>query len=295
MVKWQGRRESENVEDRRGSTAAGAGAAGLLIPLLQFVVRRFGMRGVLVLGVVGAGLFFAGVNPLGLLGGGAGGGRQAPPADDEASHFIAVVLAETENVWSRVFSAAGSQYPEPTLVRFSGAVQSGCGYATSGTGPFYCPADQKLYLDTDFFRELSQRFGAPGDFAAAYVIAHEVGHHIQTVTGISDQVRTAQQRAQGESEANRYQVMMELQADCYAGVWAHNAAKYSDFLDDGDIQEGLKAAESIGDDTLQQNAGQRVQPEKFTHGTSEQRQRWFTVGYRIGDVDSCDTFNASRL
>lgn len=293
MVKWQGRRQSRNVEDRRG--AAAAGGAGILLMLLRLIIGRFGIRGLLLVGVIGVGLYMAGVNPMALLQGGVGGQQQAEPIDDESSQFVRAVLAETEDVWSRLFEEAGSDYPEPTLVMFSGNTQSGCGFASSGTGPFYCPADQKLYLDVGFFRELAQRFGAPGDFAAAYVIAHEVGHHVQTVTGISNQVRTAQQRAQGEAEANAYQVMMELQADCYAGVWAHYADRMGQFLDEGDIAEGLKAAEVIGDDALQRGAGQEVQPEKFTHGSSAQRQRWFTEGYRTGSVDACDTFNAQSL
>ena len=293
MVKWQGRRQSRNVEDRRG--AAAAGGAGIILMLLRLIIGRFGIRGMLFLGVIGVGLFMAGVNPMQLLQGGAGGQQQAEPVDDETSQFVRVILAETEDVWSQLFSGSGSDYPEPTLVMFSGQVQSGCGFASAATGPFYCPADQKLYLDASFFKELKQRFNVPGDFPGAYVIAHEIGHHVQTVTGISKQVRTAQQRARGESEANAYQVMMELQADCYAGVWAYHAARYSDFLDEGDIAEGLRAAEAIGDDALQRSAGQTVRPEKFTHGTSQQRQRWFTQGYRPGDAAQCDTFSAASL
>ncbi|WP_434056908.1 KPN_02809 family neutral zinc metallopeptidase [Hyphococcus aureus] len=292
-MKWQGRRQSRNVEDRRG--AAAAGGAGILLMLLRLIIGRFGIRGLLFVGVIGVGLYMAGVNPMALLQGGGVGQQQAEPIDDESSQFVRAVLAETEDVWSRLFEEAGSDYPEPTLVMFTGNTQSGCGFASSGTGPFYCPADQKLYLDVGFFRELAQRFGAPGDFAAAYVIAHEVGHHVQTVTGISNQVRTAQQRARGEAEANAYQVMMELQADCYAGVWAHYADRMGQFLDAGDIAEGLKAAEVIGDDALQRGAGQEVKPEKFTHGSSAQRQRWFTQGYRSGSVDACDTFNTQDL
>lgn len=293
MVKWRGRRESRNVEDRRG--AAAAGGAGILIMLVRFIIGRFGIRGLLILGVVGVGLYLAGANPIALLQGQPATQQAAAPINDETSQFVRVVLAETEDVWSREFQVAGSDYPEPTLVMFSGSVSSACGYASAASGPFYCPADRKLYLDASFFEELAQRFGAPGDFAAAYVIAHEVGHHIQTVTGISNQVRTAQQRARGEGEANALQVRMELQADCYSGVWAHHADRTSGLLDDGDIEEGLRAAEAIGDDTLQRNAGRRVTPESFTHGTSAQRQRWFINGYRSGDVDACDTFSASAL
>lgn len=293
MVKWRGRRESRNVEDRRGAAAAAGG--GILIMLVRFIIGRFGIRGLFMLGVVGVGLYLAGANPIALLQGQPAQQQAAAPIDDETSQFVRVVLAETEDVWSREFQAAGSDYPEPTLVMFSGSVSSACGYASAASGPFYCPADRKLYLDASFFEELAQRFGAPGDFAAAYVIAHEVGHHIQTVTGISNQVRTAQQRARGDGEANALQVRMELQADCYSGVWAHHADRTSGLLDEGDIEEGLRAAEAIGDDTLQRNAGRRVTPESFTHGTSAQRQRWFINGYRSGDVDVCDTFSASAL
>ncbi|MEM9619897.1 MAG: neutral zinc metallopeptidase [Pseudomonadota bacterium] len=292
-MKWRGRRESRNVEDRRGAAAAAGG--GILIMLVRFIIGRFGIRGLFMLGVVGVGLYLAGANPIALLQGQPAQQQAAAPIDDETSQFVRVVLAETEDVWSREFQAAGSDYPEPTLVMFSGSVSSACGYASAASGPFYCPADRKLYLDASFFEELAQRFGAPGDFAAAYVIAHEVGHHIQTVTGISNQVRTAQQRARGDGEANALQVRMELQADCYSGVWAHHADRTSGLLDEGDIEEGLRAAEAIGDDTLQRNAGRRVTPESFTHGTSAQRQRWFINGYRSGDVDVCDTFSASAL
>lgn len=293
MVKWQGRRQSENVEDRRGA-AGGGGGAEILLLLVRLIASRFGIGGLLVVAVIGAALMLAGVDPLRLS---EGGPATAPsqPIDDETSQFVRVILAETEDAWSRIFAADGADYPEPALVMFTSGVNSACGYASSATGPFYCPADRKLYLDESFFQELKQRFNVPGDFPAAYVIAHEVGHHVQTVTGISDLVGAAQQRAKGEAEANAYQVMMELQADCFAGVWAHHADRYSDFLDDGDIEEGLRAAAAIGDDTLQRSAGRKVRPESFTHGTSEQRQRWFTAGYRTGDVNSCDTFNASSL
>ncbi len=294
MVKWRGRRESRNVDDRRRAAAAAGGGAGLLFALVRMVVGRFGIRGLVVLGVVAAGMYVVGVNPLGMMQGGAPTTQSAEPIDDETSSFIRVILAETEDVWNRQFAAAGSDYPEPTLVMFSRSVSSACGSASSAAGPFYCPADRKVYLDASFFQELADRFGAPGDFAAAYVIAHEVGHHIQTVTGTSSEVRAAQQRAQGQGEANALQVRMELQADCYAGVWAHYADR-TNFLDEGDIEEGLRAAAAIGDDTLQRNAGRRVTPESFTHGTSEQRQEWFSAGYRSGDVNACDTFSSRAL
>lgn len=293
MVKWRGRRQSKNVEDRRGASAAGG--AGILIMLIRFIVGRFGIRGIVLLGIVGAGLYFAGVNPMTLLQQQTAPPQAAAPADDDTSQFIRVILAETEEVWSQQFQLVGQDYPEPTLVLFSGGVNSACGYASSAVGPFYCPGDQKLYLDTGFFAELAQRFGAPGDFAAAYVIAHEVGHHIQTVSGTSAQVRAAQQGARSEAESNEIQVRMELQADCYSGIWAHHADRTSGILDEGDIEEGLRAAEAIGDDTLQRNAGRRVTPESFTHGTSAQRQEWFVRGYRTGEVGSCDTFSTQQL
>lgn len=289
MVKWRGREGSKNVEDRRGVGAA-AGMSGLAVLAIRFVMSRWGLGGVAVL-VAG---FFAlqavGINPMALLSGQpASGSRELSAADQEAGQFVGVVLAETEATWSDFFARSGQDYPEPKLVMFSSQIESACGYASAAAGPFYCPADQKVYLDTNFFAELSQRFGAPGDFAAAYVVAHEVGHHVQTITGVSDQVRQAQARASQE-EGNALQVRMELQADCYAGVWAHQAQKQRDFLEPGDIEEGLMAAAAIGDDTLQRNAGRRVTPESFTHGTSEQRQQWFSRGYQNGDPNACDTF-----
>jgi hypothetical protein len=293
MVKWRGREGSRNVEDRRGAAAAGLG--GLAIFIIRFVLSRWGIGGLVVL----VGGFFAlqalGINPLALLNGQpATGPAELTEADKEAGDFTSVILAETENVWAQEFAAAGSQYVPPTLVLYTGQTQTACGFGSAAAGPFYCPGDQKVYLDTSFFVDLKQRFGADGDFAAAYVIAHEVGHHVQTITGISDQVRQAQSRA-GQEEQNRLQVMMELQADCYAGVWANKADRMSGLLDEGDIEEGLDAATAIGDDTLQKNAGRRVTPESFTHGSSEQRVRWFTIGARGGDVGQCDTFNAPSL
>jgi len=292
MVKWRGRRQSKNVEDRRG--AAAAGGAGIIFMLLRFIVGRFGIRGVLLIGLVGIGLYFAGVNPIALLQGQLPSQQTAEPIDDEASQFVRSILAETEDVWTQIFAEQGAEYSPPKLVMFSGNVSSACGYASSAAGPFYCPLDRKVYLDVSFFRELSTRFGAPGDFAAAYVIAHEVGHHVQTLLGISKQVREAKARASRE-EANLLQVRMELQADCYSGVWANRADRLSDYLESGDIEEGLRAAAAVGDDTIQRNAGRRVTPESFTHGSSEQRQRWFTTGYRSGDMNACDTFNTDRL
>jgi predicted metalloprotease len=212
------------------------------------------------------------------------------PTNDPAAEFVSVVLGDTEETWNRIFQSAGRQYQEPVLVLFEGQVQSACGGASAASGPFYCPADQKVYLDLSFFRELDQRFGAPGDFAAAYVIAHEVGHHVQTLLGVSRSVRE-QQQSQSRGAANQLSVAMELQADCLAGVWGHHANR-KQLLDQGDVEEGLKAAAAIGDDRLTKG---RVSPDSFTHGTSEQRARWLRQGLSSGDINSCDTFRSSTF
>ncbi len=293
MVKWRGRRESTNVEDARGAATVAGG--GLIIMLLRLIVGRFGIRGIVFLAVGFFALTAIGVNPMALLSGQSGAppsGQQTAANDDEYK-FVAVILAETEDTWGRIFQSAGQQYQAPALKLFTGQVNTACGFASSASGPFYCPADQKVYLDTSFFGELSQRFGAPGDFAGAYVIAHEVGHHVQTITGTSAEVRQAQSRA-SKVDQNALQVRMELQADCYAGIWAHDARR-TDILDPGDIEEGLRAAAAIGDDALQRQAGRKVQPHTFTHGSSEQRMRWFQTGYSTGDVNRCDTFQTSSL
>jgi uncharacterized protein len=286
-------RGSSNIENQRGLGGRGfGGGVGGLLPLL-LMGRGMGLGGVALVVIL---LFVFGGN---MFGGGTGAvgpqqqvGRQAAPAAAGATdQFVARVLQTTEQTWSEIFAQSGQDYPEPTLVLYSDIGQSGCGTAQAAVGPFYCPADRKIYLDTSFFDELSRRFGAPGDFAAAYVIAHEVGHHVQTVTGISDQVRQAQSRA-SETEANAIQVRMELQADCYAGLWGRDNAQR---LEPGDIQEALRAAEAIGDDTLQRQAQGRVVPDSFTHGTSEQRMRWFMTGYETGSIEACDTFRARQL
>lgn len=284
-------RGSNNVERQQGMGGGGGGLGGLL-PLL-FMGKGLGLGGIVLLVVLA---FVFGINPFG------GGGTaprqpvgqqvgQASPDTAAADQFVGRVLETTETTWSKIFEAEGQDYPEPTLVLYDGAGQSGCGAAQAATGPFYCPADQKVYLDTSFFDELSRRFGAPGDFAAAYVIAHEVGHHVQTITGISDQVRKAQAQG-GERAANQLQVRMELQADCYAGLWGRDNAQR---LEPGDLQEAMRAAEAIGDDTLQRQSQGRVVPDSFTHGSSEQRMRWFMTGYEKGSVAACDTFNAQTL
>ena len=278
-MRWQSGRRSSNVEDRRGG-------------------KRYAGRtstlgcGSIILVIVLSALF--GQNPLTLLQqlGGTETSVQLPSdataGQDEAAEFVSVVLGYTEDTWNGIFAASNSTYREPVLVLYEGAVQSACGYNTSATGPFYCPGDMKLYIDLSFMREL-QRMGASGDFAMAYVIAHEVGHHVQTLTGVSSQVRQAQRRSSRE-QANRLSVMMELQADCYAGVWAHHTERMNRVLEEGDIEEGLRAAAAVGDDRLQQMAGQRVQPESFTHGTSQQRMQWFRTGLQTGNVESCNTF-----
>jgi predicted metalloprotease len=213
-----------------------------------------------------------------------------PAEEQELADFVSIVLADTEVTWNSIFADEGlGDYREPTLVLFSGAVESGCGYAESAVGPFYCPLDENVYIDLSFYRDLRDRFGAPGDFAQAYVIAHEVGHHVQNQLGIMEQVQTAQQQAASDSEANRLSVMLELQADCLAGVWAYHAEETRDVLEAGDVEEGLNAASAIGDDRLTQG---RVSPDSFTHGSSAQRVNWFNTGLQSGDIDSCNTFEA---
>ena len=292
-------RESSNVEDMRGQ-GGGGGFPGMGGGGLSFGGGKMGCGGIVV--VIVLALIF-GVNPLTLLGGGGGGGQVSAPQQQigqpEASgvparsktdmdRFVSRVLASTEDTWSAIFqSELGRPYRAPKLVLFTEGTTSACGNAESAMGPFYCPADQKVYLDQSFFDELSRRFGAPGDFAAAYVIAHEVGHHIQTLLGISDQVQAAQQRA-SKTQGNAIQVRMELQADCLAGVWAKaNATK----LEPGDVEEAMRAAQAIGDDTLQRAAQGVVVPESFTHGSSAQRTEWFMRGLKKGTIAACDTFS----
>ena len=238
-------------------------------------------------------IWLLGGNPLQFLGTGGGGGEapvgDTPPPTDETGQFLSAVLAMTEDVWTEQFAASGSQYVPPTMVLFSGAVQSACGYSSAATGPFYCPNDQSLYLDTSFFEELA-RMGGPGDFAQAYVIGHEVGHHVQNLVGALESAHGQQRSARSQAEANRIQVLVELQADCYAGVWAHHANRRQQVLEPGDVQEGLAAAAAIGDDRLAREAGRAAVPESFTHGTSEQRQQWLGTGLDLGDASACDTF-----
>ena len=298
-MRWDDYRQSDNVFDRRGEggrTLGGGGGGGLAIGfmLLRFIFSRFGIGGV----VIAIGGFFLlsmlGINPL--AGGGqmASGGGSAASVNRAYDAEISTILATTEDVWNDQFARNGlGDYPEPELNLFAGGITTqGCGFASSAVGPFYCPADREIYIDTQFFDQLNRQLGAPGDFARAYVIAHEVGHHIQTVTGISDEVRRAQARAGSRAQQNEYSVRLELMADCLAGVWARNAQDLRGFsLEEGDLQEGLRAANAIGDDTLQRNAGRRVSPDSFTHGTSEQRQRWLSRGFEAGDMAACDTLN----
>ena len=289
-MRLEDQRASQNVEDRRGMRAAGGRMGGGL-----------GLGTIVIVLLIS---WVTGTNPLTLFqlaGGLSGGGASAPveqgrtgaPTDDPQAIFAARVLGSTEDAWSRVFQAAGERYQPPTLVLFDETVQSACGTNSSAVGPFYCPADQKLYIDLTFFRQLDEQFGAPGDFAQAYVVAHEVGHHIQTLTGISEKVNAARQRA-SEVEGNRLSGLQELQADCFAGVWANHASDRN-LLQEGDVEEGLRAAAAIGDDVLQKRGQGRVSPESWTHGSSEQRVTWLRRGMSEGTVDACDTFGqASR-
>ena len=280
-------RRSENIEDLRGQSPRGGGGG-----------MRFGLVGTLV--ALAAAWFF-GIDPRMVLGLMQAGEQLAPASQtqvqpgtptDAAGGFVAAVLGDTEETWGEIFRAGGAQYPPPNLVLFSDAVRSGCGMANSGAGPFYCPADQKVYIDLAFYRELETRFRAPGDFAQAYVLAHEVGHHVQTVLGTSAKVRAAQARA-SQAEQNQLQVMMELQADCYAGIWAHHANRSRQILETGDLEEALGAAAAVGDDTLQKRMQGYVQPESFTHGSAQQRMSWFKRGLDAGTLQACDTFSSA--
>ena len=282
--------ESSHYEVQDGRGGGGGGLGGGLGMLLPLVASRFGCGGIAVLLII---MVVMGGNPLALLGG--GGGQQVqterPPAGEltDVQRISLKVLGSTERRWTDIFKAEGQQYPAPTLVFYSQNGQSGCGAAQSAMGPFYCPADQRIYIDTDFFNEMKTRFNAPGDFPIGYIIAHEVGHHIQTITGEADRIRKAQQRA-SEADGNALQVKMELQADCYAGVWA---ARDTNLMEPGDLEEGMRAAQAIGDDTLQKAAGRRPVPESFTHGSSAQRMEWLRKGLSTGDPAQCDTFKGA--
>ena len=290
-MKWEGNRESDNVEDRRGS------GGGFPLP----GGRGIGI-GTIVIALLGGWLL--GVNPLTLLGLLSGGGvppaqvqqapAQRPPADDRLARFVSTVLADTEDVWQGLFRQSNGQYQNPRLVLFRGATPTACGTGQAAMGPFYCPADQKVYIDLEFYETLKNRLGAPGDFAQAYVIAHEVGHHVQNQLGISGKVDQMRGRV-SKVEYNQLSVRLELQADCFAGVWAHHAQSARQILEQGDVEEAMNAAAKIGDDALQRAQGGAVVPDSFTHGTSAQRQRWFHNGLQNGSVKACDTFAARSL
>ncbi|MGB5453110.1 MAG: neutral zinc metallopeptidase [Sedimenticolaceae bacterium] len=306
-MRWKGRRQSSNIEDRRSSSAGGLGSLGQggggLLRLLPAVFRMLGMKGTIVVVLaLGAYSYFSGGGLGGLLGGLEGAGVQtsqtAPKGkveqtaqEKELVDFVGVVLADTEETWNAVFEAQGQSYREPRLVLYRGAVNSACGLGQAAMGPFYCPGDQKVYLDLGFFDDLKQRHGAPGDFAQAYVIAHEVGHHVQTLLGISDKVQKAK-RGLSEEQQNQLSVKQELQADCFAGIWGHNASRSRQLLEPGDIEEGLNAASAIGDDRLQKQSRGYVSPDSFTHGSSAQRVRWFKTGLEKGSLTACNTFAA---
>ena len=308
-MRWRTGRRSQNLEDRRGGGGFSRTRDGRSPGRRPIRLGRKGIGGGLgTILVILAALYF-GVDPGVFLG---TGGVEPMPADtgtqwhqpqspdfrggaeDELKEFVSVVLADTEDTWHALFRRAGDRYREPTLVLFSGMTRSACGLGQAAMGPFYCPADHKVYIDLSFYDELRSRFGAPGDFAQAYVIAHEVGHHVQNLLGITDEVQRVRGRV-SEAEGNRLSVRLELQADCLAGVWANHADRARSILESGDIDEGLRAAAAIGDDRLQKQARGYVTPDSFTHGSSEQRVRWFRRGLELGELDACDTFAAERL
>ena len=300
---WKGRRQSDNIEDRRGSSPRGRNpfgrGGGIRLP--SGGMRRSGLsfKTILIIGVIYLGLKLIGIDPLQILAGGDPGGmlggqsqteRQVTPArQDEMTQFVATVLAETEDVWKGIMKSQGRDYPEPTLVLFSGAVNSACGNASAASGPFYCPGDQKLYIDLSFYDELAQRFEASGDFAQAYVLAHEVGLHVQNLIGVLPEFNR-RRSSMSQSEENQMSIRVELQADCFAGIWGHFTAQKG-LLERGDLEEALNAAEQIGDDTLQRRTQGYVVPESFKHGTSAQRKEWFARGLDSGRLEACDTFN----
>ena len=309
-MRWQDRRESSNIEDRRGDSGAGGGfnlpggMGGPRMGLPGGGGGRLSFGGIGIVLVILAVAWFAGIDPTRLLGGGGGlqfpsgsgsgtgteTGQTGTPADQQGK-FVASVLGDTEDAWTAIFKSMGKTYEPPTLVLFSGQTSSGCGTATASVGPFYCPNDHKLYIDLAFYDELSKRFGAPGDFAEAYVIAHEVGHHVQNLLGILPQV-DAKRRQVSETESNELSVRLELQADCLAGVWGNSAQKEG-ILEQGDFEEALNAAAAVGDDRLQKQGQGSVVPASSTHGTSAQRAAWFKKGFQSGDINSCDTFSGS--
>jgi len=299
-MKWQGRRQSSNVDDQRGRSSSGKGFGGfnpmLLGPLIKIL---FSKTGLIIVGLFLVFSFVTGNNPLSLLGSIFNGNStseissetyQGSEEDNLKAEFSATILASTEDVWNNLMEG----YREPTLVLFTGYVSSACGSASSATGPFYCPGDEKLYLDLSFFEDMEHKLNAPGDFAQAYVIAHEVGHHVQKLMGITTQVDKLRGQV-SETEFNKYSVRLELQADYLAGVWANRSQSMTQMMENGDLEEALNAANAIGDDRLQRQSTGRVVPDSFTHGTSEQRIRWFKKGFETGDMSQADTFNAKSL
>ncbi len=285
-MRWRGGRRSSNIEDRRGRSAAPKMLGGGIGTIVLVLVAMY-----------------FGVDPMPLLEGMQSGGQASsevsrPTAEDlkndPLADMVSVVVADTEDVWSEIFVSEGRRYEVPTLVMFTGTTRSACGLGQAAMGPFYCPADKKVYIDLNFYEQMRTRFKAPGDFAQSYVIAHEIGHHVQNLLGISGKVHSMKQ-GQSQTEGNELSVRLELQADCLAGVWANHADRARNILESGDVDEALNAASAIGDDTLQRQSRGTVVPESFTHGTSVQRQRWFRIGLEFGDVDRCDTFNAGKV
>jgi len=292
-MRWEDREQSTNVEDRRRDPHSGGGGRGMpsmgtimfLWPLIQRLLKtKFGWAII----AVGAVAYFSGYNPLSSVTGGSSSRVANSTADDRQAAFISTVLHDTEVVWQDIYKQHGATYKEPKMVLFRGSTTSGCGYASAQMGPFYCPADEKVYLDLGFFDELARKHHASGDFAEAYVLAHEVGHHIQKLQGTLSKVQRMKQQVQGKAGENQLQVKIELQADCYAGIWAHHAHKRFNILEKGDIEEALNAASAIGDDTLQKQAQGYVVPDAFTHGSSAQRVAWFKKGITSGDLRSCE-------
>lgn len=289
-MKWKDRRRSTNVDDRRATTGGRKNMPSMqtmmmIWPLIKLLLKTKIGWAIIALGVVA---YMSGFNPLSLVGIGPSSSAPVDQAkDDKNAAFISTVLASTEDVWKKELPG----YREPVMVLYRGGTQSGCGFANAAVGPFYCPADQKVYLDLSFFGELSQTHNAPGDFAQAYVLAHEVGHHIQNLQGTLSRVQEAKQQWGNSKKSNALQVRVELQADCYAGAWAHHAQERFHILEEGDVEEALRAASAIGDDTLQRKSTGTVRPDAFTHGTSQQRVEWFRRGFRTGDVKACNTFN----
>ena len=284
-MRWRDRRRSSNIEDRRsakGTTLVGGGIGTIVIVLAAMyfgIDPSFLLEGVQSVNVPSDSTTTPGEQDF---------------SEDPLADMVAVVVADTEDVWNEVFAASNRRYQEPVLVMFRGATRTACGVGQSFMGPFYCPADSKAYIDLDFYTELKNRFDAPGDFAQAYVIAHEIGHHVQHLLGITDEVHRSRQRL-SEAQANQMSVRLELQADCLAGVWANRTHREHNFLEEGDVEEALNAASAIGDDRLQQGSGRGVSPDSFTHGTSEQRVRWFRTGLQNGDPERCDTFASQNL